>query len=76
MGSHNVYRTIFIAPSFVPLPKIENRRYLIMASYSPHVSFDDMDKVMEKVSESSSPEGLMALNVFLLLSDKDDTRNI
>jgi hypothetical protein len=47
-----------------------------MASYSPHVSFDDMDKVMEKVSESSSPEGLMALNVFLLLSDKDDTRNI
>ncbi|CEP12647.1 hypothetical protein [Parasitella parasitica] len=56
-------RTIFILPSFIPLPKVENHRYLMMASYSPHIGFDDMDKMMEGASEMNSPESQMSLNV-------------
>ncbi|KAL7330640.1 alpha 1,2 mannosyltransferase [Mucor circinelloides] len=67
-------RTIFISPSFVPLPKVKNHRYLMMASYSPHVGFDDMDKMMERAAEMNSPESQMSLNVFLLLSDQDDPK--
>jgi GPI mannosyltransferase 4 len=68
-------RTIFIVPSYIPLPKIRNHRYLLMATYSPHVSFDDMDKMIERASETNSPESQMRLNIFLLLSDKDDIAN-
>lgn len=65
-------RTVFITPSFVTLPKIPRHRYLLMATYTPHVSFDDIDKMMERVSETNSPESQMSLNVFLILSEKDD----
>lgn len=43
-----------------------------MATYTPHVSFDDIDKMMERASETNSPESQMNLNVFLILSEKDD----
>jgi hypothetical protein len=42
-----------------------------MSTFSPHVSFDDMDKMMERATETNSPESQMNLNVFLILSDKD-----
>ncbi len=43
----------------------------MMSTFSPHVSFDDMDKMMERATETNSPESQMNLNVFLILSDKD-----
>jgi phosphatidylinositol glycan class Z len=70
-----IIRTIFIIPSYIPLPKIQTHRYLLMATYSPHVGFDDMDKMIERASEMNSPESQMGLNIFLLLSEKDDTAN-
>ncbi|KAG2206288.1 hypothetical protein INT47_007302 [Mucor saturninus] len=72
-GIPNVYeRTIFITPSFVTLPKIHQHRYLLMTTYTPHISFDDVDKMMERAAETNSPESQMNLNVFLILSEKDD----
>ncbi|KAI7900853.1 Alg9-like mannosyltransferase family-domain-containing protein [Cokeromyces recurvatus] len=65
-------RTLFVVPSFVPLPKLNNRRYLLMATYSPHVSFDDMDAMFERAAETNSPESQMNINLFLILSEKDD----
>jgi gamma-glutamylcysteine synthetase len=64
-------RTVFVTPSFVHLPKIPNHRYMLMARYSPHVSFDDLDKMMERAAETGSPESQMNLNVFLILSEQD-----
>lgn len=70
----NVYeRTLFVTPSFVDLPKISQHRYMLIATFSPHLSFDDMDKMISRAEETNSPERQMNLNVFLLLSDKDDT---
>lgn len=43
----------------------------MLSSYSPHVSFDDLDKMMERAMETNSPESQMNLNIFLILSDKD-----
>ncbi|KAG2230630.1 hypothetical protein INT48_005898 [Thamnidium elegans] len=65
-------RTLFITPSFVSLPKIPHHRYMLLTTYSPHMSFDDIDKMIEMASETNSPESQMNLNVFLILSDKDD----
>lgn len=56
------------------MPKVRNHRYLMMASYSPHVGFDDIDKMMERASEMGSPESQMSLNIFLLLSENDDLK--
>ncbi|KAI8973206.1 Alg9-like mannosyltransferase family-domain-containing protein [Mycotypha africana] len=47
-------RTLLVIPGFVPLPKVEGHRYLLMATFGPHLSFDDMDKVMENASADSS----------------------
>lgn len=66
-------RTLFVTPSFVDLPKISQHRYMLIATFSPHLSFDDMDKMISRAEETNSPERQMNLNVFLLLSDKDDT---
>ena len=52
------------------LPKISNHRYLLLSSFSPHISFDDIDTMMERASETNSPEGQMNLNIFLILSDQ------
>ncbi|KAG0748347.1 hypothetical protein G6F62_002538 [Rhizopus arrhizus] len=65
-------RTLFITPSYVILPKIPNHRYMLIASFSPHVGFDDIDKIISRIEETNSPETQINLNVFLLLSDKDD----
>ncbi|KAI9470869.1 MAG: Alg9-like mannosyltransferase family-domain-containing protein [Benjaminiella poitrasii] len=65
-------RTLFVVPSFVPLPRLQNRRYLLMATYSPHVGFDDMNQMFERATETNSPESQMNLSVFLILSEKED----
>lgn len=41
-----------------------------MATYSPHVGFDDMDKLIERASEMNFPESQMGLHIYLLLSEK------
>jgi hypothetical protein len=45
---------------------------MLIASFSPHVGFDDIDKIISRIEETNSPETQINLNVFLLLSDKDD----
>ncbi|OBZ90496.1 GPI mannosyltransferase 4 [Choanephora cucurbitarum] len=65
-------RTLLVTPGFVDLPKIENHRYLLVHKLGPHVSFDDFDKLTEVMSESDSPEGQMSLDVYLMLSEKDN----
>lgn len=72
MHVYFICRTLFITPSFVSLPKIPQHRYMLLTTYSPHMSFDDIDKMIEMASETNSPESQMNLNVFLILSDKDD----
>lgn len=64
-------RTIFITPSFVALPKIPNKRYLLLTSFSNHISFDDVDTMIERAIETNSPDSQLKLNVFLMLSDKN-----
>ncbi|KAI8877059.1 glycosyltransferase family 22 protein [Backusella circina FSU 941] len=62
-------RTFFVVPSYVPLPKLDNKRYMLMGSYSPHVSFDDMDSIMQS---DKSPESQTYLNAFLILVDSQN----
>ncbi|KAI9250258.1 hypothetical protein BY458DRAFT_444889, partial [Sporodiniella umbellata] len=68
--SNTYERTLFITPSFVDLPKVIGRRYMLVASFSPHISFDDMDKMISRAEKVNSLEAPTNLNVFLLLSDK------
>ncbi|PHZ16603.1 uncharacterized protein RHIMIDRAFT_266485 [Rhizopus microsporus ATCC 52813] len=73
-STKNAYeRTLFITPSFINLPIIPHHRYMLLATFSPHVGFDDMDKMISRAQETNSAETQMNLNVFLMLSDKDDT---
>ncbi|KAI8336433.1 Alg9-like mannosyltransferase family-domain-containing protein [Choanephora cucurbitarum] len=65
-------RTLLVTPGFVDLPKIKDHRYLLVHKLGPHVSFDDFDKLTEAMSESDSPEGQMSLDVYLMLSEKDN----
>ncbi|KAI8982625.1 Alg9-like mannosyltransferase family-domain-containing protein [Pilobolus umbonatus] len=60
-------RTLLITPSFIPLPVVPHRQYLLLASYSPHISFDDMDFMLQQVVENT-PDNPLSLNVFLILS--------
>lgn len=71
--ANHLLRTLFITPSFITLPIIPHHRYMLLATFSPHVGFDDMDKMISRAQETNSAETQMNLNVFLMLSDKDDT---
>lgn len=44
---------------------------MLLARYSPHIGFDDLDKMMERATETESPESQMNLNVFLILSEEN-----
>ncbi|KAI9029040.1 Alg9-like mannosyltransferase family-domain-containing protein [Phycomyces nitens] len=64
-------RTLLVAPMAATLPRIHDRRYLLLTSYNPHVSFDDMKATTNQTSQIDDPAKIMSLNVWLILSDVD-----
>ncbi|KAL0088201.1 Alg9-like mannosyltransferase family-domain-containing protein [Phycomyces blakesleeanus] len=65
-------RTLLVAPMTAMLPRIHKHRYLLVTSYNPHVSFDDMRLAANQTDQMTDPAKVMSLNVWLLLSEKDE----
>ncbi|KAI8143935.1 Alg9-like mannosyltransferase family-domain-containing protein [Fennellomyces sp. T-0311] len=64
-------RTLLVAPSMSMLPKLENGRYLLIASFSPHVNFDDIQTLLDLLIQGKFSRALMSLNVYIVLTDED-----
>ncbi|CDS07737.1 hypothetical protein LRAMOSA01686 [Lichtheimia ramosa] len=62
-------RTLIVAPSTAMLPRVEDARYLLVASFNPHVNFDDGDILLDAIKEGTFSRAMIGLNIYLLLSD-------
>mgnify|MGYP000066952823 CR=1 FL=1 len=51
------------------LPRVEDARYLLVASFNPHVNFDDGDILFDAIKEGTFSLAMIGLNIYLLLSD-------
>ncbi|KAI9278949.1 Alg9-like mannosyltransferase family-domain-containing protein [Phascolomyces articulosus] len=64
-------RTLVIAPSMALLPRLEDGRYLLLSSFTPHVNFDDIQVLMELTMQGKFSRALISLNVYMVLTDED-----
>ncbi|KAG2224178.1 hypothetical protein INT45_001296 [Circinella minor] len=64
-------RTLIVAPSMALLPKLENGRYLLLSSFTPHVNFDDIQLLIELILQGKFSRALISLNVYMVLTDEN-----
>ncbi|KAL1933501.1 hypothetical protein VTP01DRAFT_7591, partial [Rhizomucor pusillus] len=69
-GGKHFERTLLIAPSATRLPRLENHRYLLLASFGPHVNFDDIGWIVQSIKTRTFSSALLGLNVYLVLSEE------
>ena len=53
------------------LPKLENGRYLLLSSFTPHVNFDDIQVLIELIMQGKFSRALISLNVYMVLTDEN-----
>ncbi|KAI7855226.1 Alg9-like mannosyltransferase family-domain-containing protein [Circinella umbellata] len=64
-------RTLIVAPSMALLPKLENGRYLLLSSFTPHVNFDDIQLLIDLILQGKFSRALISLNVYMVLTDEN-----
>lgn len=68
--THSCSRTFVVAPSTTILPKLGNHRYLLLASFNPHVNFDDIALIVESIREGRFSKAMMSLNLYLIINEE------
>ncbi|KAI9496535.1 Alg9-like mannosyltransferase family-domain-containing protein [Zychaea mexicana] len=64
-------RTLVVAPSMAMLPKLDDGRYLLLASFTPHVNFDDIPVLMDLLIQGKFSRALMSLNIYMVLTEEN-----